>query len=58
MADGTLTFEGPARFQYDLDDAGKVRVNPDGTISVRWCLRDENADLSPWMDNRFEKVAD
>jgi hypothetical protein len=53
---GTLTFEGPARFQYQLDEAGKVRVNPDGTISVAWWLRDENGEWSPWMYNTFTRV--
>jgi hypothetical protein len=56
VGDGTLTFEGPARFQYRLDDAGKVRVDPDGTISVAWWLRDENGEWRPWMDNGFARV--
>jgi hypothetical protein len=55
--DGTLTFEGPARFQYRLDESGKVRVNEDGSISVAWWLRDENGEWQPWMDNRFSRVA-
>ena len=57
VKDGNLTFEGPARFQYRLDDSGKVRVNEDGTISVAWWLRDENGEWQPWMDNRFSRVA-
>jgi hypothetical protein len=52
----TLTFEGPARFQYQLDDKGKVEVNPDGTISVAWWLRDENGDWQPWMSNVFSRL--
>ena len=56
--DGTLTFEGPARFQYRLDETGKVRVNEDGSISVAWWLRDENGEWQPWMDNRFSRVED
>jgi Protein of unknown function (DUF1579) len=56
VEDGTLTFEGPARFQYRLDDSGKVRVNPDGTISVAWWLRDENGEWQPWMDNSFSRT--
>jgi hypothetical protein len=51
-----LTFEGPARFQYQLDDKGKVEVNPDGTISVAWWLRDENGDWQPWMSNVFSRL--
>ncbi len=58
VEDGTLTFEGPARFQYRLDDSGKVRVNDDGSISVAWWLRDENGEWQPWMDNRFSRVED
>jgi hypothetical protein len=38
MAEGKLTFEGPARFQYRLGDDGRIAVNPDGTISVAWWL--------------------
>ena len=58
VEDGTLTFEGPARFQYRLDESGKVRVNEDGSISVAWWLRDENGEWQPWMDNRFARVED
>jgi hypothetical protein len=56
VADGSLTFEGPARFQYGLDDDGKVKLNPDGTLSVAWWLRDENGDWKPWMNNTFTKL--
>ena len=56
VEDDTLTFEGPARFQYRLDESGKILVNDDGTISVAWWLRDENGEWQPWMDNRFERV--
>jgi hypothetical protein len=52
----TLTFEGPARFQYELDDEGRIAVNPDGTITVRWWLRDESGDWQPWMTNTFRRV--
>ena len=58
VADGRLTFEGPARYQYELDDDGKVKVSADGTISVAWWLRDENGEWKPWMDNTFTKVKD
>ena len=34
VAGSKLIFQGPARFAYELDDDGKVKVNPDGTISV------------------------
>jgi hypothetical protein len=56
VADNRLTFEGPARYQYELDDEGKIKVNPDGTISVAWWLRDENGEWKPWMDNTFTNV--
>jgi Protein of unknown function (DUF1579) len=58
VAGRTLTFEGPARFQYDLDDEGKVKTNADGTFSVAWWLRDENGEWQRWMNNTFKKVAD
>lgn len=53
VADGKLTFEGPARFQYELDDEGKIKVSPDGSIEVAWWLRDESGEWSAWMKNRF-----
>ena len=56
VEDGTLTFEGPARFQYRLDDSGRVRVDEGGSISVAWWLRDEHGEWQPWMDNRFSRV--
>ena len=36
--------EGPARFQYDLDEDGRIRMNPDGTITVAWWLREESGE--------------
>ena len=56
VAGRTLTFEGPARFQYELDDEGKVKLNPDGTLSVAWWLRDENGEWKPWMHNTFTRI--
>jgi hypothetical protein len=56
VADGKLTFEGPARFQYALDEDGRIGLNADGTLSVEWWLRDENGDWKPWMNNTFTKV--
>ena len=53
VADGTLTFEGPARFQYELDEEGKIKVSPDGSIEVAWWLRDESGEWSAWMKNSF-----
>jgi hypothetical protein len=58
VADGKLTFEGPARFQYNLADDGTIQVNADGTISVAWWLRDENGEWAPWMDNTFTRAPD
>jgi Protein of unknown function (DUF1579) len=56
VSGGTLTFEGPARFQYELDDDGKVKLNADGSLSIAWWLRDEQGEWQPWMRNRFTKV--
>jgi predicted enzyme related to lactoylglutathione lyase len=53
--DGELTFEGPARFRYELDDDGAILVNPDGTITVTWWLRDETGEWQPWMNNTYAK---
>jgi hypothetical protein len=58
VAGGKLTFEGPARFQYELDDEEKIKTNPDGTISVAWWLRDENGEWNPWMNNTFTRLND
>jgi Protein of unknown function (DUF1579) len=58
VADGRLTFVGPARYQYELDEDGKIKTNPDGTISVAWWARDEQGKWQPWMDNTFRKIHD
>jgi Protein of unknown function (DUF1579) len=55
VADGKLTFVGPARFQYELDPDGVIGVNPDGTISIRWWLPDEAGEWQPWMANTFSR---
>jgi hypothetical protein len=52
----SLTFEGPARFQYELDDDGKVKLNRDGTVTVKWWLRDESGHWQLWMTNTFTRV--
>jgi hypothetical protein len=36
---------------------GGSTVNPDGTISVAWWLRDENGEWKPWMNNNFTKLS-
>jgi Protein of unknown function (DUF1579) len=56
VAGRTLTFEGPARFQYELDDEGRIKLNRDGTLSVAWWLRDEKGEWQPWMNNTFTKI--
>lgn len=56
LARDTLTFEGPARFQYRLDDAGKIETNPDGTISVSWWLRDADGAWASWMHNTYTRI--
>jgi hypothetical protein len=58
VADGELTFVGPARFQYELDEEGKIKTNTDGTSSVAWWLRDEKGDWQAWMDLTFRKIRD
>jgi hypothetical protein len=56
VAEGKLTFVGPARFQYELDDEGKIKANDDGTIPVAWWLRDEGSEWKPWMNNVFRRA--
>jgi hypothetical protein len=53
----SLTFEGPARFRYELDETGRIALNDDGTLSVAWWLRDENGEWQPWMNNTFTRIA-
>jgi hypothetical protein len=53
---GTLTFTGPARFQYELDAAGNIRTNDDASVRVRWWLRDPSGQFRPWMDNLFTRM--
>ena len=56
IAGGKLTFEGPARFQYELDNEGMIKTNPDGAIRVEWWLRDESGAWAPWMHNTFART--
>src|SRR5262245_1854201 len=58
VAEGSLTFLGPARYQYELDEQGKIKTNADGTISVAWWLRGEQGEWKSWMDNTFSKTRD
>jgi hypothetical protein len=56
IADGRLTFEGPARFQYELAEDGRIKTNADGGITVAWWLRDQDGNWEPWMTNSFTRV--
>jgi hypothetical protein len=58
VANDRLTMVGPARFEYELDREGQIKVNADGTVSVAWWLRDENGEWRPWMNNTFTRIAD
>jgi hypothetical protein len=58
LSGDTLTFEGPARFRYELDDDGRIRTNADGTVSVAWWLQDDTGNWQPWMNNTFTRVAE
>ena len=55
-ADGKLTFTGPARFQYELDADGKIKMNPDGTITVNWWLRDTQGVWKFWRNAIYTKI--
>ena len=52
----TLTFEGPARFQFKLDENGRIELDGDGRHSVAWWLRDQNGKWRPWMNNTFTPI--
>jgi hypothetical protein len=56
LGHGALTMVGPARFQYDLDEDGRIKTNPDGSISNAWWAQDDNHDWQPWMNNTFRRV--
>jgi hypothetical protein len=56
IANSKLTFTGPARFQYELDADGRIKVNPDGTITVTWWLRDGDGNWQRWMNNISTKI--
>jgi hypothetical protein len=58
VAGAKLTMEGPARFQYELDDQGRIKLNPDGTLSAAWWLRDEDGNWQPWMNNTFSRIGE
>lgn len=58
VAGGKLTMEGRPRFQYDLDDEGRIKLNPDGSMSVAWWLRDEDGQWQPWMNNTFSRISE
>jgi hypothetical protein len=58
VAGDTLTFEGPARFQYELDEQGRIKTNSDDTISVTWWLRGEADEWELWMHNTFTRTGE
>jgi len=51
VVDGQLVFTGPARFRYELDADGTVKVNGGGTLEKHWELRDADGTWTPWMHN-------
>ncbi len=51
----TMIFTGPAKFQYELDAGGSIKVNPDGTITTLWWLQDDRGEWTFWMNNNFKK---
>jgi hypothetical protein len=55
-AGGKLTFQGPARFQHELDADGSIKLNADGTVTVAWWLRGEDGEWHPWMRNTFTRT--
>ena len=55
IAEGTLTFTGPARFQYDLDADGRVRLNKDGTADRQMVAARREWDISALDDQRVHQ---
>jgi hypothetical protein len=55
---GKLTMGGPARFQYDMDEDGKIRTNADGSISIAWWAQDDKREWQPWMNNTFRRISE
>ena len=55
VAGGRVTFVGPARFQYALDENGMIQTNSDGTLSVEWWLRDASGGWQRWMHKHVHK---
>jgi hypothetical protein len=53
VAGNRLIFVGPARFEYELDGAGRIKTNRDGAIGVSWWLRNQRGEWQPWMHNTF-----
>jgi Protein of unknown function (DUF1579) len=58
VAEGKLTFEGPARFQYGLDHDGRSRSTPMDLFRLPGGCVDENGAWEPWMNNTFRKTSD
>jgi hypothetical protein len=56
IADDKFTFTGPARFPYELDSDGKIKVNPEGTIPVVWWLRDAEVAWQFWRNATYTKI--
>ena len=56
MIDGQLVFTGPARFRYELDANGRIKVSRDSTLEKTWELRNGQGDWTPWMHNTYTRV--
>lgn len=54
VADGALTFTGPARVRYPLGDDGRIKA--DGTIDAKWWLPDGAGGWSPWRDVHYHRA--
>jgi hypothetical protein len=57
VVDGQLLFTGPARFRYELDADGKIKVSADGTLEKDWELRNAEGTWKPWMSNTYTRGA-
>jgi hypothetical protein len=52
-----LTFIGPARFCFRLDDVGQVAVDRDGRIHTEWFLRDADGEFKLWRYHDYTPLS-
>jgi hypothetical protein len=51
-----IVAEGVVLTAVEEDASGQVRKNDDGSVLIRWWLRDEAGQFQPWMVNLFRPM--